>query len=149
MNAPVIRAPAIRHEQRQHQTLTPRLQQAVRLLQLSSLDFAQEVSQAMGNNPFLEMDEAPEGESTVAAPGSDASSQGKWHPRPPQPKRLPMHHRTKLGRAMDGRSMERLDATTARITILISPTLLRPICHCATICSRSQNGSLRPTATGR
>ena len=51
-------APVIRHEQRQHQTLTPRLQQAVRLLQLSSLDFALEVNQAMGNNPFLEPDEA-------------------------------------------------------------------------------------------
>ena len=48
-----MNAPVIRHEQRQHQTLTPRLQQAVRLLQLSSLDFAQEVNQAMGNNPFL------------------------------------------------------------------------------------------------
>jgi len=53
-----MNAPVIRHEQRQHQTLTPRLQQAVRLLQLSSLDFAQEVNQAMGNNPFLEPDEA-------------------------------------------------------------------------------------------
>lgn len=52
-----MNAPVIRHEQRQHQTLTPRLQQAVRLLQLSSLDFAQEVNQAMGNNPFLEPDE--------------------------------------------------------------------------------------------
>jgi RNA polymerase sigma-54 factor len=50
-------APVIRHEQRQQQTLTPRLQQAVRLLQLSSLDFAQEVQQAIGNNPFLEPDE--------------------------------------------------------------------------------------------
>jgi RNA polymerase sigma-54 factor len=55
-------APVIRHEQRQTQTLTPRLQQAVRLLQLSSLEFAQEVQQAMGSNPFLEVEEA-EGES--------------------------------------------------------------------------------------
>ncbi|MGH6623426.1 MAG: RNA polymerase factor sigma-54, partial [Burkholderiaceae bacterium] len=47
----------IRQEHRQQQTLTPRLQQAVRLLQLSSLDFAQEVQQAMGTNPFLEVDE--------------------------------------------------------------------------------------------
>ncbi len=57
-----MNAPVIRHEQRQHQTLTPRLQQAVRLLQLSSLDFAQEVNQAMGNNPFLEPDETGEAE---------------------------------------------------------------------------------------
>ena len=60
-----MNAPVIRHEQRQHQTLTPRLQQAVRLLQLSSLDFAQEVNQAMGNNPFLEPDEAEPGTPTV------------------------------------------------------------------------------------
>lgn len=53
MNTPTS---ALRIEQRQHQTLTPRLQQAVRLLQLSSLDFAQEVQQALDSNPFLEED---------------------------------------------------------------------------------------------
>lgn len=53
MNAPMIRV-----EHRQHQALTPRLQQAVRLLQLSSLDFAQAIRDAMGNNPFLEPEEA-------------------------------------------------------------------------------------------
>ncbi len=58
--------PAIRIEHRQHQTVTPRLQQAVRLLQLSSLDFAQEVQNALGNNPFLEADETAE-EATEAA----------------------------------------------------------------------------------
>jgi RNA polymerase sigma-54 factor len=57
-------APALRHEQRQTQTLTPRLQQAVRLLQLSSLEFAQEVQQAIGSNPFLEAEEV-EGEAPV------------------------------------------------------------------------------------
>src|SRR5881227_1221689 len=51
-------SPEIRLEHRQHQTLTPRLQHAVRLLQLSSLDFAQEVQEAMGKNPFLEVDES-------------------------------------------------------------------------------------------
>lgn len=57
MNTP---SNALRIEQKQHQTLTPRLQQAVRLLQLSSLDFAQEVQQALDTNPFLEEDgEAP------------------------------------------------------------------------------------------
>ncbi len=44
-------------EHRQQQALSPRLQRAVRLLQLSSLDFAQEVHDALGNNPFLENDE--------------------------------------------------------------------------------------------
>src|SRR5262247_2264644 len=63
-------APVIRHEQRQTQTLTPRLQQAVRLLQLSSLEFAQEVQQAIGSNPFLDADEA---ESEAASNGANTS----------------------------------------------------------------------------
>ncbi len=57
-----MNSPAIRLEYRQHQTLTPRLQQAVRLLQLSSLDFAQEVRQTLDRNPFLEADEEHEPE---------------------------------------------------------------------------------------
>jgi RNA polymerase sigma-54 factor len=56
----------LRQEHRQQQTLTPRLQQAVRLLQLSSLDFALEVSRAMESNPFLETDEG-EGDAATAA----------------------------------------------------------------------------------
>jgi len=39
---------------RQQLAVTPQLQQALRLLQLSSLEFAQEVEQAMASNPFLE-----------------------------------------------------------------------------------------------
>lgn len=39
-------------------TLSPRLQRAVQLLQMSSQDFAQVVSTALDTNPFLEMDEA-------------------------------------------------------------------------------------------
>jgi len=60
----------ILHEQRQQQTLTPRLQQAVRLLQLSSMDFAQELQQAMASNPFLE----PEEPETGDAPASPATN---------------------------------------------------------------------------
>ncbi|CAN7346854.1 RNA polymerase factor sigma-54 [Rhizobacter sp. LjRoot28] len=48
---------ALKFEHKQQQTLTPRLQQAVRLLQLSSLDFAQEVHAALDKNPFLEPDD--------------------------------------------------------------------------------------------
>ena len=51
-----------RTESRQSQTLSPRLQHAVRLLQLSSLDFSVMVSDLMGRNPFLENDEGEEGE---------------------------------------------------------------------------------------
>ncbi|MEF7614841.1 RNA polymerase factor sigma-54 [Aquincola sp. MAHUQ-54] len=61
----------MRIERRQTQTVTPRLQHAVRLLQLSSMDFAQEVQQALDGNPFLEeeADEAPQ-----AADGGDVAA---------------------------------------------------------------------------
>lgn len=39
---------------RQQTVLTPRLQQSVRLLQMSTLDFTREVAQALDTNPFLE-----------------------------------------------------------------------------------------------
>jgi len=68
-------------EQRQQQGLSPRLQQAVRLLQLSSLEFAQEVQAVMDNNPFLDttdedtLDEPAEavasGEAPLAAADTD------------------------------------------------------------------------------
>jgi RNA polymerase sigma-54 factor len=44
-------------EQRQTQTLSPRLQQAVRLLQMSSLDFAALLREKAGANPFLELED--------------------------------------------------------------------------------------------
>ena len=42
---------------RQHLTLTPQLQQALRLLQLSALEFEQEMREALDTNPFLEEDD--------------------------------------------------------------------------------------------
>jgi RNA polymerase sigma-54 factor len=47
-----------RIELHQAQKLSPRLQQAVRLLQMSSLDFMQEVHAMIDSNPFLEGTEA-------------------------------------------------------------------------------------------
>jgi RNA polymerase sigma-54 factor len=48
----------------QQLTMTPQLQQAIRLLQLSTLDLQQEIQQALQDNPMLEVDEdAPEPES--------------------------------------------------------------------------------------
>jgi RNA polymerase sigma-54 factor len=57
-------------------TLSPRLQRAVRLLQMSSLDFAQVVRDALDSNPFLEQEEGgfetqpalPDEEDADAAP---------------------------------------------------------------------------------
>jgi RNA polymerase sigma-54 factor len=44
----------------QHLTITPQLQQAIRLLQLSSLELQQEIREALENNPLLEeVEESP------------------------------------------------------------------------------------------
>ncbi len=42
----------------QHLALTPQLQQSIRLLQLSTLELAQEIEQMLQDNPFLEQDSA-------------------------------------------------------------------------------------------
>jgi RNA polymerase sigma-54 factor len=73
----------LRQEHRQQQTLTPRLQQAVRLLQLSSLDFAQEVNQAIESNPFLEPDEV-DNDATAAAASAAARETATTTAEPPQ-----------------------------------------------------------------
>ncbi|MGL4717176.1 MAG: RNA polymerase factor sigma-54, partial [Aeromonas sp.] len=39
-------------------TMTPQLQQAIRLLQLSTLELQQEIQQALENNPLLEQEES-------------------------------------------------------------------------------------------
>ncbi|MBD1574489.1 RNA polymerase factor sigma-54 [Vibrio sp. S17_S38] len=41
-------------------TMTPQLQQAIRLLQLSTLDLQQEIQEALDSNPLLEVEEAVE-----------------------------------------------------------------------------------------
>ena len=51
----------------QHLTMTPQLQQSIRLLQLSSVELQQEVAQALAENPMLERDEAEEGDEAPEA----------------------------------------------------------------------------------
>lgn len=68
---------------RQHLAVTPQLQQALRLLQLSSLEFSQEVEQAMASNPFLEEDnESP-------APADEAVPAGATFAAPNEPVATP------------------------------------------------------------
>ena len=80
----------------QQLTMTPQLQQAIRLLQLSTLDLQQEIQEALENNPMLELDEnqpelGPESntenfevQSTASATASDDSVQdlpgSDWEP---------------------------------------------------------------------
>ena len=63
-------SPAIALRLRQHLTLTPQVQQALRLLQMSALEFAQEMEQVLTANPFLE--ENPEAPPTATRDGASA-----------------------------------------------------------------------------
>ena len=81
--------PTLELRSKQHVALTPRLQQSVRLLQLSSLEFQHELRQALDNNPFLEYDE-PIAEETESAPngtrdGDTAELQPSIAAEAPQP----------------------------------------------------------------
>ena len=60
----------------QHLTMTPQLQQAIRLLQLSTLDLQTEIQEALESNPLLDVDESsPDNDSNDSGNGqSDSTS---------------------------------------------------------------------------
>ena len=65
----------------QHLTLTPQLQQSIRLLQLSTLELNQEIERFLQENPLLERDEGAE----------DDGAAGPRH-GPLTPRITPQHH---------------------------------------------------------
>ena len=78
----------LRAEHRQSQTLAPRLQHAVRLLQMSSLDFAAMVRDTLDKNPFLEAEDDVDDASGAALPGEAPLSAGEAIPEEAAPTRL-------------------------------------------------------------
>ena len=58
-------------------TMTPQLQQAIRLLQLSTLDLQQEIHQALESNPMLEV--ADEGDEEYSAPDGAGNEGDRDH----------------------------------------------------------------------
>ena len=62
----------------QHLTITPQLQQAIRLLQLSTIELQQEIQEALETNPLLEESEDPENRSEAngedTAPSTEAET---------------------------------------------------------------------------
>ena len=63
----------------QHLTMTPQLQQAIRLLQLSTLDLKQEIQEALESNPLLDMEEesAQQAAATASEGTADQKSQNQ------------------------------------------------------------------------
>ncbi len=68
----MINSPALHASPWLTPALSPRLQRAVRLLQMSSLDFSQLVRQALDTNPFLETVEADAAPDDSAGPADEA-----------------------------------------------------------------------------
>lgn len=60
----------------QQLTMTPQLQQAIRLLQLSTLDLQQEIQEALESNPMLEVSEDEYGSGTESGSGEGSSDSG-------------------------------------------------------------------------
>lgn len=59
----------------QHLTMTPQLQQAIRLLQLSTLDLQQEIQEALESNPMLEIEELQDDNPKSDSEINDSSEQ--------------------------------------------------------------------------
>ena len=66
--------PALQLKLGQHLTLTPQLRQAIRLLQLSSIELEAEITAALESNPLLERPEDAEPVPEAAADGGDAEA---------------------------------------------------------------------------
>ncbi len=56
----------------QQLVMTPQLQQAIKLLQLSTLDLQQEIQEALDTNPMLEVQDGPDGEALDAGESPDS-----------------------------------------------------------------------------
>ncbi|GGO68991.1 RNA polymerase factor sigma-54 [Bowmanella pacifica] len=69
--------PALQLKFSQQLTMTPQLQQAIRLLQLSTLDLQQEIQEALDSNPLLEADD---GQDFAAGDVQDLNSQDNETP---------------------------------------------------------------------
>src|SRR5215212_1561055 len=58
----------------QHLTLTPQLQQSIRLLQLSTIELNQELEKYLAENPLLERADIEEGASSSPPPNGSATA---------------------------------------------------------------------------
>ncbi len=71
---------ALQFQHAQQQTMSPRLQKAVALLQMSTAEFSQAIASALADNPFLETDEPgappPASQPTTASSAASATALG-------------------------------------------------------------------------
>src|SRR5258705_4802427 len=73
--------PSLQFRLSQHLTLTPQLQQSIKLLQLSTIELNQEIERVLMENPVLEREDGHEEHGAAPAPAaSDAPSAGAGTP---------------------------------------------------------------------
>src|SRR6185503_10828108 len=74
--------PSLQFRLSQHLTLTPQLQQSIRLLQLSTVELNQEIDRLLMDNPALEREDADDGEAPAAPVASGPSETSAEAPPP-------------------------------------------------------------------
>src|SRR5258708_12776581 len=65
--------PSLQFRLSQHLTLTPQLQQSIRLLQLSTVELNQEIDRILMDNPALEREAVEDGEAHAPQPAGGAA----------------------------------------------------------------------------
>ena len=118
-------APGIRLELRQQQSLvlTPQLQQAIRLLQMSNFELASVVDKEVAENPFLQRSDREA--APPAAPTAGSGANGAVRDARDRA----------AGTTAAGRGRPRSGPPTAR-----SPSSARPATRSTTIAGRSRRG---------
>ena len=109
--------PTLELRTKQSLALTPRLQQSVRLLQLSSLEFQQELRNALDTNPFLEYDESQTEDNALGNDNGSSMTEStprRHERRRPKHRSPPKSHtdtsrqrRFRVARRFDGRILVR------------------------------------------
>ncbi|MFO1505566.1 MAG: RNA polymerase factor sigma-54 [Lysobacterales bacterium] len=107
--------PALQLRVNQSLSLTPQLQQAIRLLQLSRPELELELNQALESNPLLELDEpvedgAADGEEAYDGPAEDGADDDAGEDRDEVPLDLAVDRFDHRGPAPDDESFEPSDA---------------------------------------
>jgi RNA polymerase sigma-54 factor len=77
--------PSLQFRLSQHLTLTPQLQQSIRLLQLSTVELNQEIERILMENPALEREDADDGEAPAAPAAGQAASTAEAPAAPEAP----------------------------------------------------------------
>ena len=74
---PTAMKPSLQLKLSQHLTLTPQLQQSIRLLQLSTLELEQELEKYLQENPLLEREEEEYAPAPAASTGGESTAEDK------------------------------------------------------------------------